>query len=309
MHTIRPTTTPIRAIALATLVLVAAACAGSASMERPAPAGDQAGIVDQGRSSSDGGGPTAAPGDGVGAPVDDARIVRTGAIDLEVTDVDAALDAARAGIRALGGYIGASRTQHVDDRPTASVTYRVPTDRWEEALALLRRLDGLTSRVVDERTDAVEVTAAIVDLEARIRNLRASEAALQEIAARATRIGDVLEVQAQLTTVRGQIEQLGAQLTDLGDRADLATLTATFRVPVVAVEAAAERWEPATVVDEATASLVTVLQALTTAAIWFVIVWLPVLLLVGLVGVATLVIGRRLGVVGRVRGRGVPTPG
>ena len=52
-------------------------------------------------------------------------------------------------------------------------------------------------------------------------------------------------------------------------------MTATFSMPVVAVQVAAEGWEPAAVVDEATASLVDVLQALTTAGIWFAIVWLP----------------------------------
>lgn len=304
MRTIRPVR-PIRTIGLLLIILVLAACAGASS--QLAPVGNA--IGGDGDSSRSSGGeapaPTAGPADGVGAPVDDARIVRTGSIDLEVTDVDDALAAARDGIRALGGYIAASRTQHVDERPTASVTYRIPTDRWEEALALLRGLDGLTTRVVDERTEAVEVTAAIVDLEARIRNLRASEEALQAIAAKATRISDVLEVQAQLTTVRGQIEQLTAQLTELGDRADLATLTASFRVPVVAVEAATEGWQPAVVVDEATASLVTMLQALTTAGIWFAIVWLPLLLLIGVLGAVAITVGRRLGLAGRMRGRGL----
>ena len=81
---------------------------------------------------------------------------------------------------------------------------------------------------------------------------------------RATKISDVLEVQAQLTEVRGQIEQLTAQLTDLEDRAGFATLTATFRVALVAVEVAQQDWDPAAVVDEASASLVDVLQALAT---------------------------------------------
>ena len=98
-------------------------------------------------------------------------------------------------------------------------------------------LNGLTSKVVGEQTQAVEVTGQVIDLEARIRNLRASETALQEIASTATRITDVLEVQNQLTNVRGQIEQLSAALADLEDRAGFATLTATFSVPVVAVEA------------------------------------------------------------------------
>ena len=50
------------------------------------------------------------------------------------------------------------------------------------------------------------MTGQVVDLEARIRNLRASETALQGIAAKAIKISDVLEVQAQLTAVRGEIE-------------------------------------------------------------------------------------------------------
>ena len=136
----------------------------------------------------------------------------------------------------MGGYVGASQTENVEDQPYATITYRIPADRWEDALDLLRGLNGLTSKVVGEQTQAVEVTGQVIDLEARIRNLRASETALQEIASTATRITDVLEVQNQLTNVRGQIEQLSAALADLEDRAGFATLTATFSMPVVAVD-------------------------------------------------------------------------
>lgn len=260
----------------------------------------------------DDGGATAAPAPAASAPtgqapndvgnlIDDAKIVRTGSIDLQVTDVIKATQTARDGIRAMGGYIGASQTSTEDERPVATVTYRIPVDRWEDALDLLRSLSGQTTKVVNERTEAVEVTGAVVDLEARIRNLRASEAALQGIASKAARVADVLEVQAQLTNVRGEIEQLSAQLKDLNDRAAYATLTASFAVPVVAVEVAAKGWEPAQVVDEATASLVDILQALTTAGIWFAIVWLPILVGLGLIGLAAALILRRLGVIGRSR--------
>jgi hypothetical protein len=209
----------------------------------------------------------------------------------------------------MGGYVGASQTENVDDQPYATITYRIPADRWEDALDLLRGLNGLTSRVVSEQTQAVEVTGQVIDLEARIRNLRASETALQEIASTATRITDVLEVQNQLTNVRGQIEQLSAALADLEDRAGFATLTATFSVPIVAVEAAAEGFEPAKVVDEATASLVNILQALTTAGIWFAIVWLPLLLVIGAIIAFAVWVGRRLGLIGRRRGADVPLAG
>jgi len=240
----------------------------------------------------------------VGNLVDDAKIVRTGTIELQVTDVASALRIARDGIRGMGGYIGASQTENIDDRPVATITYRIPVGRWEDALELLRRLAGQTTKVVNERTEAVEVTGAVVDLEARIRNLRASEVALQAISSKATRVSDVLEVQAQLTGVRGQIEQLTAQLTQLEDQASYATLTASFSMPVVAVQIAAERWEPNVVVDEATASLVDILQALTTAGIWFAIVWLPLLIVFGIVAFILIAILRRLGFRGLGRQRG-----
>jgi hypothetical protein len=250
--------------------------------------------------------PSAAPGapdeqpstpDQVGQLIDDAKIVRTGTIELQVADVTAALTSARDGIRAMGGYIGSSQTQTIDESPIATITYRVPVERWEDALDLLRKLTGGGGKVLSENTNAVEVTGAVVDLEARIKNLRASEAALQEISSRATRISDVLEVQAQLTTVRGQIEQLTAQLTQLNDQAAFATLTASFSTPIVAVQVAAEDWEPAKVFDEASASLVDILQGLTTAGIWFAIVWVPVLLLMGAFGLIVVFVLRRLGII------------
>jgi hypothetical protein len=322
MRTIRPS---IARIALITSIgILVAACAGAASAPILSTVGnavDDSGSgaraegygLSNGQTGVD---PAATAGplppiteDGVGAAVDDARIIRTGTITLEVTDVQTALVTARDGIRAMGGYIGASQTENIEDQPYATITYRIPADRWEDALDLLRTLNGLTSNVVTESTEAVEVTGQVIDLEARIRNLRASETALQEIAAGATRVTDVLEVQNQLTNVRGQIEQLSAVLADLEDRAGFATLTATFSVPVVATELAAEGFEPAAVVDEATASLVNILQALTTAGIWFAIVWLPLLLVLGAIVALAVWIGRRLGLIGRRRGADLPSVG
>ena len=224
---------------------------------------------------------------------DDAKIIRTGSIDLQVSDVPKALRTARDGIVGLGGYVGASNTSNDGDQPSAEITYRVPADRWEDALDLLRGLNGLTTKVVTEHTEAVEVTGQVVDLEARIKNLQASEVALQGIAERATKVADVLEVQAQLTEVRGQIEELTAQLKDLNDRAGYATLTARFTVPIVATTAAAKGWDPGAVIDEAAASMISVLQSLADAGIWFLIVWLPILLVVGLlVGVGAWAVRR-----------------
>jgi len=224
---------------------------------------------------------------------DDAKIIRTGSLALQVDDVAKAIGDGRAAIDALGGYVGASRESNHDDQPNATITYRIPVDRWDDALTALR---GHARKVVEESTDAVEVTDQLVDLAARVRNLRASEDALLAIAARAEKISDVLEVQARLTEVRGQIEQLEAQRTSLQDRVAFATLDVTYGVEVAAVKAAAKGFSPTDEVDRASAQLIDVLQGVAAAGIWFAIVWLPILLVFIVVTLVMIRVLRRMGI-------------
>jgi uncharacterized coiled-coil protein SlyX len=310
MRTIRPF------LFLIVIAVLIAACGSAASSAAPAAQAGGETVDNTGKGLSGGadGAPPANPqpasglGGGQIAAVDDAKIIRTGTMSIEVSDVGAALRTARDAIVGLGGYVGASTTSNDGDQPSAQITYRIPAAKWESALDLLRGLNGLTTKVVTEHTEAVEVTSQVIDLQARIANLRASETAFQEIAAQATKISDVLEVQGQLTQTRGEIETLTAQLKDLNDRAGYASLTVQFNVPVLAVEVAQKGWDPASVVDEASASMVSVLQGLATAGIWFAIVWLPILLIVGLVAVAAVAIARRLGYGRRTPGGMPPAP-
>jgi len=284
------------------LIVLVAACGGSAQAP---PAGNLSTVG----KSVDSGTPIAQPSadpDGGNAPArDDARIIRTGTMRLQVTDVVTAVDRARSQIVALSGYISASRQASVDDGIVAEITYRIPVDRWEDALAILR---GLALKVLNEQTESVEVTGQVRDLDARIRNLQASERALQAIAEQAVAIKDVLAVQSELTTVRGQIEQLSAERGDLEDRAALSTMRVTYGVEVVAVTEAAKGWDVAAEVDRAAANLVDVLQAVATAGIWFGIVWLPILAVLLILAVVVRVVLRRTGFIGRMPAPTLPLP-
>jgi hypothetical protein len=279
---------------------LAAACGSSAAA--PAGAASAAAAPVDGDGSAARGGVSAAPAaPGVGvtgssggtdaAFRDDAKIIRTGSLQLDVKDVKASLRSARDTIVGMGGYVGASQQSSDGTSIVATVTYRIPVDRWEEALDALRALGD----EVGEQTDAAEVTDQIVDLGARIRNLQASETALVRHAADAAKIADLLEIETRLTDVRGQIEQLTAQQKNLQDQAAYATLAVTFGTEVAAVTKAAEQWDPKNEVDRAGASLIGFLQTLTTAGIWFAIVWLPVLIALAIVVGIGIFIARRLG--------------
>ncbi len=282
------------------LVLAAGlALAGCASASAPAPRAPNGFTTDTLSPISKESVTTGAAGAGGatqgGAPTafkDTAKIVWTGSMQLQVKDLDVALADAQTAITGMGGYISASRRTG-SEQPVGAVTYRIPSDRWQDGLAALRKL---SIKVVDEQTNSADVASELVDMEARLKNLRASETALQAIAASATKVSDVLEVQARLSEVRGQIESLAAQQAALQDKVGYGTLTATFGLQVVAITQAAKQWDPATEVDAAGARLVGILQSLASAAIWFVIVWLPTLLVLGVVIVLVVRVGRRMGV-------------
>ena len=242
----------------------------------------------------EGGLPAASPA-ATGSSPDQARadpeqrlIVRVGALELEVTDVQAAYAQARQLALRLGGYVGDS--QFATDRagrPTATVVLRIPADRYEEALEALR---PMAKKIVLEQSKETDVTSQVVDLDARLTNLRASEAALVKLFDRAGKISDILEVQRELTGVREQIEQLTAQKQMLEKQAALATLTVTFEMAPEPVAAATKSWDPSADVQRAVAQLVELAQGVARAGIWLAIVGAPVTL----IALVVLLVGWRL---------------
>lgn len=242
--------------------------------------------------SGDSGGGSGAGGVVTASVRDGALIIKKGEMSLQVVAIDAAVAEATRQIGALGGYASGSERAGTGEDAQASITFRVPADRWDEAL---NRVRSLATEVLSEQSNTEDVTNQVVDLGARIRNLQATERALQEIMDRASVIKDVLAVQAELTTVRGHIEQLTAEQAHLEEQAAASTLTVRFGVrPAPVVVAQQGRFDPAHEVDAASARFVSILQRLVKAGIWFGIVWLPILLALAVGGVVAFVAIRRV---------------
>jgi hypothetical protein len=240
----------------------------------PVPGGDTA--ADEERSAA------GEEPDGLAA-LGDQRIIKTGEITLEVENVGVALGEVRALATSLGGYVGGSQAGTLDDR--ATLTLRIPADRFDDALARIHELDG---DVVAEASREQDVTGQIVDLEARIENLQASEVTYRDLVARATEIEDILAVQSRLDEVRGQIEQLQGQLESVAGQADLSTLTVTLVPQAAPVTAQSEDWDPGAQVAAAVAALLGVGQGLVTGLIWIGVVILPIALVVGVAALVVL---------------------
>lgn len=312
------TSHPVRArrgalTVLATVVvLLLAGCGGAASA--PAGGGDvpqePAATIGGGNSTNgngSGGGGATRPPDTVSPPRDgepvldaarrDLLVIKVGTLTVEVEDLDAAVAAATAEIAGLGGYVSGSSQAGAGAEVSASITYRIPADRWEEALVAIRTL---ATTVVSEQTQTEDVGAQVVDLGARVTNLQATERAIQAVMDRAATIEEILTVQQELTRIRGEIEQAASQRADLQERATYSTLTVRFGLVPAAAPSATPSPSPAVPgfdvgaeVAGATDTLVGILERLATVGIWFGIVWLPIILVLAALGLAAWAIVRR----------------
>ncbi len=249
-------------LGLAGLALIGG-CAGASVMEATSDGGkaDESGMVAMEAPRADLAAPTAdmeaqrvaeAPpiGDpdvGQAAP----QLVKRATLVLTLTDIDGAVAQVQTMIRQAQGDLLSLEDSRRPDGTAHQVymTLRVPQAQLEPTLAALRQLGTVESQSLS----AEDVSSQLVDLSARIKNLRQSEVALQTIMERSGEISHVLEVARELSTVRDSIERLTAQEQNLKRQVAYSTIDLTLQSPITAVpplrpvsETLGQTWQAAT---------------------------------------------------------------
>ncbi|WP_338895516.1 DUF4349 domain-containing protein [Streptomyces sp. TG1A-60] len=150
------------------------------------------------------------------------QIIRTASLTVRVKDVPEALDEARTTVENAGGFVGnESTTRDGEDRERTRVVLRVPTAKYEE---VLDELEG-TGKLIERETEVEDVTDQVVDVKSRVRTQQASVARIRELMDRATKLGDVVTLEGELSGRQADLEALLAQRKSLKDRTSLATIT------------------------------------------------------------------------------------
>ena len=170
------------------------------------------------------------PDRGGSAPVPGSpRIVRSADVQVKVGKggFTAAFDRVASVAAANGGFVSSSTTATVDDARSGTLTVRVPADRFDSVRLALGELGEIESQSIRGE----DVSGQLVDYEARLRSLQAQEESLLGLVGRATAVGEVLQVQSTLFSVRQQIEQLKAQKANLEQSVSLATLQVSLFEP------------------------------------------------------------------------------
>ena len=131
-------------------------------------------------------------------------IVRTANIHLVVNDVPQTLDRIAGLAGNFEGYVVTSNRWKEGERLAGSITIRVIASRFDDTMRALREL---ATEVISESTSSRDVTEEYVDLSAKLKNLEATEEQLLRILEKAEKVEDILQVQRELSRVRGEIEQ------------------------------------------------------------------------------------------------------
>ena len=166
---------------------------------------------------------------GVTDPTEDAdrSVVTTGWVEVTVDDPTEGASRFGTWVESMGGRID----QRSDQEGQTQMTVRVPAGRVAAAIDQLRTYGEVEATSISN----VDVTAQVVDLDARIAALQASVARLTEILSTAATTVEVVEAESTLTQRQAELDGLVAQRSALGDQVDLSTID----VSLTATESAA----------------------------------------------------------------------
>ena len=153
-------------------------------------------------------------------------LIRTADLESESDDPEAAANKIIALIEGYGGYVARLSISDRNGR-SATMIVKVPEECFYEALNAIRKV----GRVVREEINVKDVTEQHIDLEARLRNLKAEEEWLLAAVEKAKTVQDLIMIEKELWRVRGEIERIEAQLKNLERMVTYSTISIWIKAP------------------------------------------------------------------------------
>lgn len=208
-------------------------------------------------------------------------VIKNANLSIVVSDPAKSMDAISQLADEMGGYVVSanlyqSKLDSGASVPRASIKIRVPAERLTEAM---NRIKAESDRIpISENIESQDVTSDYTDLQSRLRNLENTETQLTKIMDSATKTEDVMSVYDKLVQVREQIEVIKGQIKYYDESAALSAISTELIANAAVQPLTIGGWQPVGVAKSAVQALINTMKFLANAAIWLVILIIPVLL-------------------------------
>ena len=207
-------------------------------------------------------------------------IIRTADMSIIVTDTDEAMDRLAKMATDNGGWVvNSSVYQYSDTAKTGNITLRVPAEGFDSAL---EAISTMSVEVTNLSTSGQDVTEEFVDLSARLENLEATAVRVRSFLEDADTVEEALAVNQELSRLEGEIESFKGRIQYLSQSAAFSTISINITPDELSQPIEVGGRRPSGIIRDALEALVDALQGLATFAIWLVIYFLPIALIIGI---------------------------
>lgn len=271
----------IKTIILIILVVItAAAClltgCGSSKQESAAPAMSEGSA---GSAAADSG--VAFPSSAAAPPDAERKVIREASLTIVVSDLEKAGAELQELAGSYGGYVESAEVRNTGKTSQGSVTIMVASEKLEQAIAEIEKLGRVEKKSITGR----DVTEEYYDTATRKENLAVYEKRLLEMYDKASTIEEMLEIEKELSRVRGEIESLTGRIQVLDKLTNLSKVRVNLKSSSAIVSPTgierppfAERIKSAW--QSAVDGLIALLQGIVLLVV-FIAPYLPVLVIAG----------------------------
>lgn len=157
-------------------------------------------------------------------------VIRTGSLELTVPDTRKTVEKVEQMIADGDGMVSESNVYEFrEGQYAAELSLRVPETRFDSFIARLQNL----GEAANVHKSSEDVTLSYLDLEVRIKNLKAEEERLREILIEAKTVEEILKVEQELFRVRGEVEAMTTEFTYLQDQVAFSTIRLSIKEEVI----------------------------------------------------------------------------
>ena len=155
---------------------------------------------------------------------DERKIIREGDISFETADIMETRSLIMKATQELNGYISKENLYDYPNRTEQTLIIRIPADKFE---VLLARISQSAKKIDSKNINTLDVTEEYIDADARLKTKKELEGRYHELLKKANKVEEILSIEREIGTLRGEIESVEGRLRYLKDKIAFSTLTVT----------------------------------------------------------------------------------